>query len=331
MSSVSTLNPLPVSSSTPLPQQPAQGLRERVDVLLDKLQPPLHEDGETLEEAAAADGTGQAMPPGVGFFRLENPPAAGLSAIVRAQAGWVSAALQPPLAGLHVVQAEGTRVVAAALESRLRGPTPAIRVTGGIQVATPAMKGDANLPSPSPSPQSQSQPLPPLATADAAGNAGQGGQPDVVPGRLPTALHPPGATDVPPQASGLPGVARSPAAPGGPSSASPSKPPVAPGAAMVQRAPVATISKSTTITVPFTAYGPGHQVTAIWTPAAFPGMASQPLLIRSSSEMGHRAVGMAIAAGLTPQGGHWQIEATRETDNGSQQHNGQGGDREDDE
>lgn len=326
MSSVSPLNPLSASSSTPSPPQPAQGLRERVDVLLDKRPPPLHEDGEPLEKAADADETTQATPPGVGCLRVEYLPAASLFAIARAQAGRMPAALQPLLAGLRVVQTEGTRA-AVALEPRPPAARPAIPVPAGIQVATPARTGDAEMPSPSP----QALPMAPLAAVGSAGKAGHGGEPNMAPGRLHVAPRHPGGTEVLPQAAGLPGVMRSSAAPGEPSSAPPSKPPVAPGMATVRHMPTATTSTVTTITVPFTAYGPGHQVTAIWTPVAFPGMASQPLLIRSSSEMGHRAVGMAIAAGLTPQGGHWQIEATRETDNGSQQRSGHGGDPEDDE
>jgi len=334
MSSVSPLNPSPASSSTPLPAQPTQGLRERVDVLLDKLPRPSDEDGETLEKAADADETTQATPPGVGCLRVEHLPAAGLFAMARAQVGRMPAALQPLLAGLRAMKAEKTPAAAPVIESRSPLVSPVgqvISLASGMQAVTPAMKGDAKLPPPS---LPQSLPLAPLAAADGAGKVGHGGEPKLVPGRLHTAPQHPVDMEVPLQAAGLPGVIRSSASPGEQPSVPLSKPPAGPGTAMVQRTAMAMISKATTITVPFTAYGPGHQVTAIWTPVAFPGMASQslqPLLIRSSSEMGHRAVGMAIAAGLTPQGGHWQIEATQETDNGSQQRSGHGGDPEDDE
>ncbi|MGE6332977.1 hypothetical protein [Stenotrophomonas sp. NPDC077659] len=71
-------------------------------------------------------------------------------------------------------------------------------------------------------------------------------------------------------------------------------------AATAGSAPV--VDTGTRITVPFTRYGPGHQVTAHW------GGGSAGLRLHSSSERSHRAVVAALEQHGVP--GHTQVEAS---------------------
>ena len=72
--------------------------------------------------------------------------------------------------------------------------------------------------------------------------------------------------------------------------------------------PAAAVDTSTRITVPFTSYGPGHQVTAQW------GGATVGLRLHSSSERSHRAVVVAVEQSGVPGHEGLQVEATRSMD-----------------
>ena len=80
-------------------------------------------------------------------------------------------------------------------------------------------------------------------------------------------------------------------------------------ARMTERAlPAAPVDTSTRITVPFTSYGPGHQVTAQW------GGGTPGLRLHSSSERSHRAVVVAVEQSGVPGHEGLQVEATRSMD-----------------
>lgn len=72
--------------------------------------------------------------------------------------------------------------------------------------------------------------------------------------------------------------------------------------------PAAAVDTSTRITVPFTSYGPGHQVTAQW------GGGTVGLRLHSSSERSHRAVVVAVEQSGVPGHEGLQVEATRSMD-----------------
>lgn len=72
--------------------------------------------------------------------------------------------------------------------------------------------------------------------------------------------------------------------------------------------PAAAVDTSTRITVPFTSYGPGHQVTAQW------GGGTVGLRLHSSSERSHRAVMVAVEQSGVPGHECLQVEATRSMD-----------------
>lgn len=72
--------------------------------------------------------------------------------------------------------------------------------------------------------------------------------------------------------------------------------------------PAAAVDTSTRITVPFTRYGPGHQVTAQW------GGGMAGLRLHSSSERSHRAVVVAVEQSGVPGHEGVQVEATRSMD-----------------
>jgi hypothetical protein len=70
--------------------------------------------------------------------------------------------------------------------------------------------------------------------------------------------------------------------------------------------------KTTTITVPFPSFGPGHQVVAAL-PLAVSGQ-PRPMFLSGSSERTQRAVETALTVGTTPDGGHWEIQPPRDAD-----------------
>lgn len=109
--------------------------------------------------------------------------------------------------------------------------------------------------------------------------------------------------------SALPSNAGAPATPAAGRSPADSPPaPRAQGTAFAQAAGAALpqIDTSTRVTVQFTGYGAGHQVTAQW------GGGIEGLRLRSSSEQSHRAVSAALDAGSLPGRDHAQVEASRD-------------------
>lgn len=71
-----------------------------------------------------------------------------------------------------------------------------------------------------------------------------------------------------------------------------------------------------TVSVPFSSWGPGHQVTASWIPAAVPGQLP-PMTLRSSSESAQRAIGSALAASDPLAPGSLQLTAADSADDGT--------------
>lgn len=57
-----------------------------------------------------------------------------------------------------------------------------------------------------------------------------------------------------------------------------------------------TLHRPVSVTVPFSSWGPGHQVTATWMPTAVPGTAPAAITLRSSSDAAQRAVDGALTA-----------------------------------
>lgn len=77
---------------------------------------------------------------------------------------------------------------------------------------------------------------------------------------------------------------------------------------------------TTTVSVAFSSYGPGHTVTASWSSAPT-GWAMPALVVRSNSEQGHRAVANALSQGITPGGDGWQVQASQDVgDDGGGRH-----------
>lgn len=71
-----------------------------------------------------------------------------------------------------------------------------------------------------------------------------------------------------------------------------------------------------TVSVPFSSWGSGHQVTASWIPAAVPGQLP-PMTLRSSSESAQRAIGSALAASDPLAPGSLQLTAADSADDGT--------------
>ncbi len=59
---------------------------------------------------------------------------------------------------------------------------------------------------------------------------------------------------------------------------------------------LATLHRPVSVTVPFSSWGPGHQVTATWMQAVLPGNAPAAITLRSSSDAAQRAVDGALSA-----------------------------------
>lgn len=57
-----------------------------------------------------------------------------------------------------------------------------------------------------------------------------------------------------------------------------------------------TLHRPVSVTVPFSSWGPGHQVTATWMQAVLPGTAPAAITLRSSSDAAQRAVDGALTA-----------------------------------
>lgn len=62
-----------------------------------------------------------------------------------------------------------------------------------------------------------------------------------------------------------------------------------------QPAPLS-LHRPVSVTVPFSSWGPGHQVTATWMQAMLPGTAPAAITLRSSSDAAQRAVDGALTA-----------------------------------
>jgi hypothetical protein len=56
------------------------------------------------------------------------------------------------------------------------------------------------------------------------------------------------------------------------------------------------LHRPVSVTVPFSSWGPGHQVTATWMQAVLPGTAPPAITLRSSSDAAQRAVDGALTA-----------------------------------
>lgn len=74
-----------------------------------------------------------------------------------------------------------------------------------------------------------------------------------------------------------------------------------------------------TVSVPFSSWGPGHQVTASWIPAAASSQ-MPPMTLRSSSESAQRAIGSALASSDLWAPGSLQLTAADSADDGTAGH-----------
>lgn len=71
-----------------------------------------------------------------------------------------------------------------------------------------------------------------------------------------------------------------------------------------------------TVSVPFSSWGPGHQVTASWVPVAVSGQLP-PMTLRSTSESAQRAIGSALAASDPLAAGGLQLTMADSADDGT--------------
>ena len=89
-----------------------------------------------------------------------------------------------------------------------------------------------------------------------------------------------------------------------------------PGPAQAELAASGPAQRMATVSVPFSSWGPGHQVTASWIPAAVPGQLP-PMTLRSSSESAQRAIGSALADSDLSAPGSLQLTAADSADDGT--------------
>lgn|GEM_PF-6305242 len=90
-------------------------------------------------------------------------------------------------------------------------------------------------------------------------------------------------------------------------------------------------SQRSSVSLSFTTHGPGHVVTATWTPSLSGTGVASPLIVHASSEASQRAVSDALAAGLMPAGGQWQIETGHDAGDRPTAYPSQDDEREDEE
>ena len=79
----------------------------------------------------------------------------------------------------------------------------------------------------------------------------------------------------------------------------------------------AVVQSTASVTVPFSSWGPGHQVTASWVPGSLPGVAGAGVTLRGSSERVSSAVGRALEAADPLNTSAWRIQPGDAADDSS--------------
>lgn len=87
--------------------------------------------------------------------------------------------------------------------------------------------------------------------------------------------------------------------------------------AAARHAAASSAQRTTTVSVPFSSWGPGHQVTASWVSAGVPGQHPPTVSLRSSSDAAQQAVGDALASTDRLALGNLQISEADAADDGT--------------
>lgn len=240
---------------------------------------------------AATSTPGQASPDhaAVGAAR----PAAGRYALTAP-----SPALPPAALDVAVVGTAAATQQALLPRSSARLPAPYDPLSARLDSGPPAGARAAAMPSP-PTPTG---PLMDGRAMDAAASP-QHELPQALPEKPVPLLHAAGHAPAPLQG----GEVRRQGADVGTAKPRPA-PAELPAAAPTQR--IATVS------VPFSSWGPGHNVTASWVPAAVSGQLP-PMTLRSTSESVQRAIGSALATSDPLAPGGLQLTAADSADDGT--------------
>ncbi len=79
----------------------------------------------------------------------------------------------------------------------------------------------------------------------------------------------------------------------------------------------AAVQRNASVTVPFSSWGPGHQVTASWVPGSLAGIAGAGVTLRGSSERVSSAVGVALESADPLNTSAWRIQPGDAADDSS--------------
>lgn len=79
----------------------------------------------------------------------------------------------------------------------------------------------------------------------------------------------------------------------------------------------AAVQSTASVTVPFSSWGPGHQVTASWVPGTLPGVAGAGVTLRGSSDRVSSAVGVALEAADPLDTSAWRLQPGNAADDSS--------------